>query len=142
MPSVGSIVFNPLSHKTTTNYDLNNSSLIVSKTQEDFSYDSYGNITQQNSTISSINGSDTRTETTYTVNEYNYDYVNDWWLDKLSKTIVSKSATNNTGEHITTSLFKWQPNTQRKLDCQVTALGDFSTTQDICLLIPTNDLVE
>jgi RHS repeat-associated protein len=80
-------VFPHLTSSVQVNYDLNNSSLVLSRVTTGYSnYDSYGNV--GNVTVTTVGNS--QTFTTVTANTYNNDTAN-WFLGQLLHSSVTKT---------------------------------------------------
>jgi hypothetical protein len=131
--SANGVVYYPLTNKVSQNFELNNGNAVSESTTTipATSYDDYGNITNQTTTlVSHLPNSKTRQETTTTTNVYDPADINNWWVDKLSKTTVAKSVTDDRAgspasfaTHTTHSKFFWQASSARKLACQYTYIG-------------------
>ncbi|MBL4658953.1 MAG: hypothetical protein JKY19_01240, partial [Alcanivoracaceae bacterium] len=125
-PTIGSIVFHPLVHKNSTNKELNGGGK-SSATATDLTYDDYGNTMSQTSTITTYDvlaaNTELRSETTTTSNIYELADTNNWWLDKLKKTSITKSSPGNGVAHTSHSSFFWKTGNKRELDCQFTYIA-------------------
>ncbi len=130
--SANRVVYYPLINKVSQNFELNNGNTVSKSTTTipTASYDDYGNITNQTTTLKSyLPNNKTRQETTVTTNVYDTADISNWWVDKLSKTTVQKSVTDDRlgspafVSHTTHSKFFWQTGSKRELDCQYTYIG-------------------
>jgi len=140
--AVSGVHYHPLINTISQNFELNNGNL-ATKSETTLTNDVYGNITAQTKTIETYDATyasitPTRFETVQTTNEYNTANTNNWWIDKLAKTTVTKLATGNSNNnHTSYSEFYWKTGIKRELDCQFTYIG--TDNVDNCTSAITNN---